>query len=332
MLMHDREYNDRSVNLVPSLQTEIGAFRRSRSQADSGILALMGDFGMLLLLIVATAGAIIAIQSPLGHGKYALPLADQTARFARSFTQSFSTVLVRDKTWFDQQKARLTYFQEQHMSLPELMNRWQPLVNEASNRFKVPAAWIRVVIQMESHGRTMLNETQHITSPVGAVGLMQLMPGTYDEMRQQYKLGANRFDPHDNIMAGAAYLSWLHRKYGFPAMFVAYNDGPGNLEAKRNHGRALPAETRNYVAKICAVLGTAVPGADKAKPSLARFTRPNGKAVWIDRTSVASVRAALPGEYAKSVKAVITVGKKKQGVRETVTAARAALRVHTQYS
>jgi hypothetical protein len=130
-------------------------------------------------------------------------------------------------------------------------------------------------------------------------------------------------------MAGAAYLSWLHRRYGFPAMFVAYNDGPGNLEAKRDHGRALPPETRNYVAKICAVLGAPAPVGGKA--SLAKFTRPNGKPVWVNRTSVASVRAALPGEYAKSVKAVITVGKEKQGVRETVTAARAALRVHAHY-
>jgi hypothetical protein len=325
MLMHDREYNDRSASLVPSPQTEIGAFRRPRAKAGSGFFALISDFSLLILLIVATAGAIIAIQSPLGHGRYSLRLGRQT----EDFTQSFSSVLVRDKAWFDEQKARLAYFHEQHMSFSQLMNRWQPLVNEASKKFGLPAAWIRVVMQMESGGRTMLNQTQHITSPVGAVGLMQLMPGTYDEMRQQYKLGTNRFDPHDNIMAGAAYLSWLHRRYGFPAMFVAYNDGPGNLEAKRDHGRALPPETRNYVAKICAVLGAPAPGGGKA--SLAKFTRPNGKPVWVNRTSVASVRAALPGEYAKSVKAVITVGKEKQGIRETVTAARAALRVHAHY-
>ncbi|HEX3653461.1 MAG TPA: lytic transglycosylase domain-containing protein [Rhizomicrobium sp.] len=329
--MHDRSHNDRSAILVPSLQAEIGAFRRVRAKASNGLLALIGDYSLLLLLLIATAGAIIAIQSPLGHGKYALPLVGQTETLTRTFTESFSGALVRDKAWFDQQRARVAYFQEQHMSFSQLMNRWQPLVSQASKKFGVPAAWIRVVMQMESGGRTMLNEKQHITSPVGAVGLMQLMPGTYDEMRQQYKLGANRFDPRDNIMAGAAYLSWLHRRYGFPAMFVAYNDGPGNLEAKRDHGRALPAETRNYVAKICAVLGTSVPGTSKAKASLAKFTRPNGKPVWIDKSSVASVRAPLRGEYPRSVKAVITVGKVKQAVRETVTAARSSLRVHTRY-
>jgi membrane-bound lytic murein transglycosylase B len=252
---------------------------------------------------------------------------DQAAGFARAVSATWSI----DKDWVRHQQWRSAFEQESHMSFSQLMSRWQPLVAEASKKFNMPAAWIRAVMQMESGGRTMLNEKQHITSPVGAVGLMQLMPGTYDEMRQQYKLGANRFDPRDNIMAGAAYLSWLHRRYGFPAMFVAYNDGPGNLEAKRDHGRALPAETRNYVAKICAVLGTSVPGTSKAKASLAKFTRPNGKPVWIDKSSVASVRAPLRGEYPRSVKAVITVGKVKQAVRETVTAARSSLRVHTRY-
>jgi membrane-bound lytic murein transglycosylase B len=218
------------------------------------------------------------------------------------------------------------------MSFSQLMNRWQPLVQQASKKFGMPAAWIRVVIQMESGGRTMIAEDKQITSKVGAVGLMQLMPDTYKDMRKQYKLGANPFNPHDNIMAGAAYLKWLHGKYGFPAMFVAYNDGPGNLEAKQTKGRALPAETRNYVSKICATLGVAVPAVGgSSHKDLVKLTRPNGKAVWIDRTAVASVRRPLPGEYARSVKTVITVGRTKQAVRESLASAKAALRVHVRY-
>jgi membrane-bound lytic murein transglycosylase B len=217
------------------------------------------------------------------------------------------------------------------MSLSQLMNRWQPLVAEASKKFDMPAAWIRAVIQMESGGRTMLTPEKPITSPVGAVGLMQLMPGTYDEMRKEHRLGSNPFNPHDNIMAGAAYLKWLHHRYGFPAMFVAYNDGPGNLEAKQSKGRALPAETRNYVSKICATLGVAGP-ASKSDGAKMKLTRPNGKPVWVSKTRVASVRPALRGEYARSVKAVVTVGGTKQGVRETVAAVKSALRIHAHYS
>ena len=54
------------------------------------------------------------------------------------------------------------------------------------------------------------------------------------------------FDPKNNINAGTAYLKWLRSKYGFPAMFAAYNAGPGTVEAVMAHTRALPAETRLY--------------------------------------------------------------------------------------
>jgi len=88
----------------------------------------------------------------------------------------------------------------------------------------------------------MLGEGMPIVSSAGAVGLMQLLPATYGEMAAQYRLGDNPFEPRDNIMAGAAYLRWLHHKYGSPAMFAAYNAGPGRLEDHLK-GASLPAET-----------------------------------------------------------------------------------------
>jgi len=57
-------------------------------------------------------------------------------------------------------------------------------------------------------------EGMPIVSSAGAVGLMQLLPATYGEIAAQYRLGDNPFEPRDNIMAGAAYLRWLHHKYG----------------------------------------------------------------------------------------------------------------------
>jgi hypothetical protein len=177
---------------------------------------------------------------------------------------------------------------------------------------------------MESGGRTMLGEGRPITSPTGAVGLMQLEPDTYEDMRRQLKLGADPFNPRDNIMAGAAYLHWLHQRYGFPAMFIAYNDGPGNLEAHKSRGRTLPEETRNYISKICGMLGAAIPVFHTQAAKL-KFTKPNGRPVWIDSNKVASVRAPLPHEYPRSVKAVITIGRMKQAVRENVAVARNVL-------
>ena len=63
-------------------------------------------------------------------------------------------------------------------------------------------------------------------SPKGAMGLMQIMPGTWAELRLRYGLGADPYDPHDNITAGAAYLREMHDRYGEPGFLAAYNAGP----------------------------------------------------------------------------------------------------------
>jgi len=214
---------------------------------------------------------------------------------------------------------------EQQMSFAQLMKRWDPWIALAAKRFDVPDNWIRAVMRIESGGRTMLGENQPITSSTGAMGLMQLMPSTYDDMRLQYRLGADPYDPHDNILAGAAYLRFLRAKYGYPNMFAAYNDGPGNLEARMVDGGLLPAETINYVATITGKLNA---GGAGSRANLARFTRPNGEPVMIDGGAVISVRAALPGEYAPGVLTVITVGRVRQGVRESLAQTKSIVRSH----
>ncbi|HEY2835006.1 MAG TPA: lytic transglycosylase domain-containing protein, partial [Rhizomicrobium sp.] len=113
------------------------------------------------------------------------------------------------------------FAQEAEMSSSQLMKRWEPLILDASKKFKVPAEWIRAVIRQESGGRTMIADNVPIVSDAGAMGIMQVMSGTYTEMAAQYRLGADPYDAHDNIFAGTAYLKWLHGKYGYPAMFAA---------------------------------------------------------------------------------------------------------------
>lgn len=133
----------------------------------------------------------------------------------------------------------------------QTMARWQPIVAEAATRFALPANWIVRVMQAESGGKTMLNG-QPITSAAGAMGLMQVMPDTYAAMRQNYHLGADPYDPHDNILAGAAFLRAMYDRYGYPDLFAAYNAGPGRFEDFLYRHRPLPAETRAYVARILA--------------------------------------------------------------------------------
>lgn len=117
-------------------------------------------------------------------------------------------------------------------------------VAEASRRFGVPAAWIRAVMQAESAGDV------RAVSSAGAMGLMQIMPNTWTELRARHGLGADPFDARDNIHAGAAYLRELHDRYGAPGFLAAYHAGPGRYDDYLANGRPLPVETRAYLAEV----------------------------------------------------------------------------------
>jgi soluble lytic murein transglycosylase-like protein len=145
--------------------------------------------------------------------------------------------------------------------------RWQSLIADASRRFEVPQSWIASVMKAESGGRTELGG-RPITSAAGAMGLMQLMPDTWAALRSRYALGADPYDPHDNIFAGAAYLGELYRRFGYPQLFAAYNAGPARLSAFLDHGRDLPAETWNYIAGM--KVDESMPLAEIASPLAGR--------------------------------------------------------------
>ncbi len=156
------------------------------------------------------------------------------------------------------------FAKEAGLSPKQLLDRWQPLVKTASSRFGIPATWIRAVMRQESGGRTMMDDGVPIRSDAGAMGVMQLMPATYAVMRERLGLGSNPYDPHDNIIAGVAYMKWLYRKYGYPGMFAAYNDGPANFDLHLSGKRDLPAETVAYVAGVTGQQAGGVLGTCKA--------------------------------------------------------------------
>ena len=130
-----------------------------------------------------------------------------------------------------------------------LVERWETLISEAARRFAVPEGWIRAVMRRESGGRTMLNGLP-ITASAGAMGLMQLMPGTYADMRVRYGFGPDPFDAHDNILAGAAYLREMLDRYGYPNLFAAYHAGPGRMDAFLAGEKLLPDATLTYLESI----------------------------------------------------------------------------------
>ena len=122
-------------------------------------------------------------------------------------------------------------------------------VSEAAQRFDLPEHWLRAVMHVESAGDSMA------VSSAGAMGLMQIMPDTWAELRVQYGFGSDPFAPRDNILAGSAYLREMLNRYGnIGAMLAAYNAGPGRYDDYLSGLRELPAETRSYVATLAPML------------------------------------------------------------------------------
>lgn len=104
-------------------------------------------------------------------------------------------------------------------------------------------------------------------SPKGAMGLMQIMPDTWAELRARYRLGADPFDPHDNIAAGAAYLREMLDRFGTAGFLAAYNAGPSRFEDYLAGLRPLNGETQRYLATLAHMLpdvGIAISGTNTA--------------------------------------------------------------------
>ena len=171
----------------------------------------------------------------------------------------------------------------QALASPSKIARWQPFIAEASRRFGIPDAWIGAVIRAETGGQVTVDE-RPITSRAGAMGVMQLMPETWAELRDRYALGSNPYDPRDNILAGAAYLRELYARYGYPNLFAAYNAGPARLDDYLFNRRPLPDETLSYLATLTH------PGFEPSRISV----DPSGNSLFVTLHNTANGMPALP--------------------------------------
>ena len=123
---------------------------------------------------------------------------------------------------------------------------YDDIIAEAAEKYDLDARMIKAVMQAESAFDSMA------VSPVGALGLMQLMPEVAEE------LGADDpMDPRQNIMAGSRHLKQMLRSHGgnVQLALASYNAGPGNVAKYR--GIPPFRETRNYVKKVTALLAEA---------------------------------------------------------------------------
>lgn len=194
----------------------------------------------------------------------------------------------------------VTTAQDTPVARPSPRDRYADHIAEASRRFGVPIAWIRAVMRAESAGEP------RALSSAGAMGLMQIMPATWADLRARHGLGRDPYDPRDNILAGTAYLRELHNRYGSPGFLAAYNAGPGRYEESLS-GRPLPAETRAYVALLAPFIDGSASTSPAAVTAIDRsaWTRAPLFVAQPGRTSTAaSVPAERPADDAPAATAV----------------------------
>lgn len=123
---------------------------------------------------------------------------------------------------------------------------------EAAMRSGVPIDVILRVMRAESGGNP------RALSPKGAMGCMQIMPGTWRTLSVRYNLGNDPFDARRNMIGGAMYLAELISRYGMSGAIPAYNAGPGRYERYISGTASLPAETIAYTARIRGSAGVQV--------------------------------------------------------------------------
>jgi hypothetical protein len=130
--------------------------------------------------------------------------------------------------------------------------RFDDMIVEASKKYNISAKLIKAIIRQESGFKP------NIVSKKGAMGLMQLMPGTAKDLGVE-----NAFDPLQNIMGGTEYFRKMLDRFGgdIQLALAAYNAGPGAVD---KYGGIPPyKETKGYVSTICK---TGVCGLEEVKP------------------------------------------------------------------
>lgn len=105
------------------------------------------------------------------------------------------------------------------------------------------------VAQVESGGRQYDSNGNVIVSSAGAIGEMQLMPGTAAD------LGVNPYDQAQNVQGGTDYLAQLYSQFNgdLNDTLAAYNWGPGNVQRAIQNGQSFPSSVLAYIDKVLSV-------------------------------------------------------------------------------
>ncbi len=191
--------------------------------------------GTLVLWAIPARGQIVSYSD--SNGKRVFINADPvpTARPSRT------PLLTTAATGVAMRTTRASFAASPELTAAQQANREkiEQMIREVSARYRVDPALVRAVIETES------NWNASAISRRGALGLMQLVPGT------AMQLGvSNAFDPKQNLDGGVRYLHMLLERYNgdLDKALAAYNAGPGAVD--RAGGIPRYRETRDYVQKV----------------------------------------------------------------------------------
>lgn len=162
------------------------------------------------------------------------------------------------------QKVKVTYYKDSNIhsygnwgssesavlpSYSKSKNSFDSIIRQAAQTHGVSEGLIKAVMHTES------GFNSNARSPVGAQGLMQLMPAT----ARRFNV-SNSYDPQQNIFGGAKYLSWLMKRFNgnTSLALAAYNAGEGNVD---KYGGIPPfRETQDYVKRVTSRLNNLYAG------------------------------------------------------------------------
>ena len=271
-------------------------------------------FSKCLILLLLSAGLVFAIPDDRLAGS----AWEKTAEALQNQIISGHAFLSAASSNFEK-KVQSNFWQ--------LIGRGDSIMRATSRLFEVTANWIDAMTPRSGVGPKLLVKSQPIMPKTRAIRMTQLAPTSQEKMPEPHGPSVDPYNPHYNVSEGTAYLRTQYQKYASAPIINTYNSvSSGNLDDHIQN--SLPANTRANMNDTASVPSAGTQRSTRSSTRLVDLTRPDGSPVWIDVTTVKSVRETFPGEYASGVQSVVSWGNSNQGVRESVAAAAALIKGH----